>query len=329
MAEAAVVAEQLVKRFGSFTAVDHLSFDILAGEIFGFLGPNGSGKSTTIRMLCGLLLPTEGDARVEGVSVAGSPETVRKRIGYMSQQFSLYGDLRIGYMSQQFSLYGDLTVRENMEFYGGAYGIVGPSFRSRAAELVSRLGLGSVQERLASGLSTGVRQRLALACALLHEPPVLFLDEPTSGVDPIARRSFFELIAELSAQGVTTLITTHVMEEAEHCNRLLLIYQGRRVALGKPADLKGLVPGQLMEVRVTQTMQASDVLQKTPGITEVSLFGAALHAAVADEVPAPEALIREALARADLSVQQVRPVRPTLEHAFLALAGDEPEEVPV
>ena len=311
MGDAVVVSRDLIRRFGSFTAVDRLSFEIAPGEVFGFLGPNGSGKSTTIRMLCGLLLPTEGEAFVGGLSVAEQPERVRERIGYMSQLFSLYGDL---------------TVSENMEFYGGVYGIAGQSFRSRAEELFDRLDLQPERDRLAATLSTGVRQRLALACALLHQPPILFLDEPTSGVDPISRRSFFELIRELSGQGVTTLITTHVMDEAEHCNRLLLIYQGRRVALGTPAELKALVPGRQFELALPRAMEAADILEQTAGVLRVSLFGTALHVAVADDVAAPEGLLREALAPAGIAIDRAQPVRPTLEHAFLALAGDTAEE---
>jgi len=313
LAELAVVADGLVKRFGSFTAVDRLSFDIAPGEIFGFLGPNGSGKSTTIRMLCGLLLPTDGDATVQGISVSQSPEAVRERIGYMSQQFSLYGDL---------------TVQENMEFYGGVYGVTGARFRKRADALVERLDLGRERDRLAAGLSTGMRQRLALACALLHEPPVLFLDEPTSGVDPLARRSFFELIGELSGRGVTTLITTHVMEEAEHCNRLLLIYQGRRVALGKPAELKALVRGRLLDVRVDRPMEAARALRRTEGVLDVSLFGAGLHVAVAENVSLADTVIRDALTAEGFTVERITPARTTLEHAFLQLTGDESEGTP-
>jgi ABC-2 type transport system ATP-binding protein len=311
MVEPVVVARELVKRFGAFTAVDHLSFEIRPGEIFGFLGPNGSGKSTTIRMLCGLLLPTEGDASVAGVSVTERPEHVRERIGYMSQQFSLYGDL---------------TVSENMEFYGGVYGVVGRRFRTRAGELLQRLELGPFRDRLAMHLSTGVRQRLALACALLHEPPVLFLDEPTSGVDPIARRSFFDLIGELAQTGVATLITTHVMDEAEHCNRLLLIHRGRRVALGRPAELKAAVPGQLLAVQARPAMRAAQVLEEDDRVLQVSLFGTALHVAMAQDVPSPEEHTRALLANAGVEVGEIRPARPTLEHTFLSLAADEKEQ---
>ncbi len=308
--EPAVAVRDLVKRFGSFTAVDHLSFEIAPGEIFGFLGPNGSGKSTTIRMLCGLLLPTEGEAFVSGISVREQPEKVRARIGYMSQLFSLYEDL---------------TVQENLEFFGGVYGVGGRRLRERMEALLDRLSLQPERNRLAGTLSTGIRQRLALACALIHEPPILFLDEPTSGVDPLARRRFFDLIAELSAQGVTTLITTHVMDEAEHCNRLVLIYQGRRVALGPPEELKAMVPGTLLQVRVDPVLRAADVLTEAPGVVEVSLFGTALHVAVADGVAAPEALIRQALADDEFRVEEIAPVRPTLERAFLHLTGDRPE----
>ena len=310
MAEPAVVAHELVKRFGSFTAVDRLSFEIQPGEIFGFLGPNGSGKSTTIRMLCGLLWPTSGDASVAGISVAEYPERVRERLGYMSQQFSLYGDL---------------TVYENMEFYGGVYGIGGQRFRTRAEVLLERLSLGIFRDRLTMHLSTGVRQRLALACALIHEPPVLFLDEPTSGVDPVARRGFFELIGELSRSGVTTLITTHVMDEAEHCNRLVLIHHGQRVALGRPAELKAAVGGELLAVQARPTMEAADALEKADQVLQVSLFGTALHVAVAGDVPSPEDYVRGILAGEGMTVEDVRSTRPTLEHAFLSLASDEEE----
>ena len=311
MAEAAVVAEDLVRRFGRFTAVDHLSFEIGRGEIFGFLGPNGSGKSTTIRMLCGLLLPTEGDARVGGLSVSRQPERVRAQIGYMSQQFSLYPDL---------------TVAENLEFYAGVYGVTGPRFGERTRELLARLELGAERDRLAGELSTGIRQRLALACALIHEPPVLFLDEPTSGVDPAARRRFFELIEDLSHQGVTTLVTTHVMDEAEHCNRLLLIHQGRRVAEGPPARLKAMVPGRLLQVRAEPSMQAAEVLESLPQVLEVSLFGTALHVALRGDVAEAEGLLRERLGAAGVQVAEIEPVEATLEHAFLALAGGSDEE---
>jgi len=304
MADAAVSVRDLVRRFGDFTAVDHLSFDIERGEVFGFLGPNGSGKSTTIRMLCGLLAPSDGLALVDGIDVMRRPERVRERIGYMSQLFSLYGDL---------------TVSENMEFYGGVYGVSGSALHKRIAALIERLDLGPVRERLAATLSTGVRQRLALACALIHEPPILFLDEPTSGVDPLVRRSFFEVIGELSERGVTTLITTHVMDEASHCNTLLLIYQGRRVAMGTPREIRDMVPGTLYEVRTAKPSAAAEALGLAAGVIDASLFGTAVHVSVGPEVASPEQLIRDTLTRAGLTPERLRSTRPTLEHAFLHL----------
>ncbi len=306
----AVIAEELVKRFGDFTAVDHLSFEIQRGEIFGFLGPNGSGKSTTIRMLCGLLLPTEGSGRVGGVDIVAEPERVRRQIGYMSQEFSLYRDL---------------SVQENLEFYGGAYGVVGRLFAERSSSLLERLDLAAERDRLAGTLSTGLQQRLALACALLHQPPILFLDEPTSGVDPVSRRGFFDLLGELARSGVSILITTHVMDEAEYCNRLVLIHRGRRMALGTPGELKAQVPGRLMQVRAEPSMPALDLLAQRPEVLDVSLFGTALHVAVADAVSEPAELIRSVLAPAGIEVGEIRAVRPTLEHAFLSLVGEEPE----
>jgi ABC-2 type transport system ATP-binding protein len=301
-----VAANALVKRFGAFVAVDHLSFEIPRGEIFGFLGPNGSGKSTTIRMLCGLLAPTSGEATVAGFSTSRQPERVREHIGYMSQAFSLYPDL---------------TVAENLEFYGGTYGVAGSRLRERSEALTERLQLGDVCDRLAGELSTGVRQRLALACALLHEPPVLFLDEPTSGVDPVARRRFFELIEDLAAQGTTILVTTHVMDEAEHCNRLLLIHRGRRVAEGPPADLKAAVPGTLLQVRAHPVMQAADVLAADKPNLEVSLFGTALHVSAPEGMADPEGQVRRVLQAGGVTVEGISAVAATLEHAFLHLAG--------
>ena len=304
MDEAAVSVRELVRRFGEFTAVDHLSFDIERGEVFGFLGPNGSGKSTTIRMLCGLLAPSEGLALVDGIDVMRHPERVREHIGYMSQLFSLYGDL---------------TVCENMEFYGGVYGIRGRAFHRRAGALIERLDLGAVRERLAATLSTGVRQRLALACALIHEPPILFLDEPTSGVDPLVRRNFFDVIAELSERGVTTLITTHVMDEADHCNTLLLIHQGRLVATGTPEEIRAMVPGRLYEFRTEQPSAAVSALRGQAEVIDASLFGTAVHVLVADSLTAPEQFINSTLTYAGLLPERIRPVRVTLEHAFLHL----------
>ena len=221
--ESVIAVSGLTKRFGNFTAVDHLSFSVRCGEIFGFLGPNGAGKSTTIRMLCGLLTPTEGEAVVGGFGVSQDPERVRENIGYMSQKFSLYRDL---------------TVRENIAFFGGVYGLAGQRLRARAEAVIDMAGLHGLEQRLTGTLSGAHQQRLALGCAILHEPPILFLDEPTSGVDPISRRMFWDLIQAMAARGSTILVTTHFMDEAEFCGRLGFITGGRLVALDRPTELK-------------------------------------------------------------------------------------------
>jgi ABC-2 type transport system ATP-binding protein len=219
----AVHLANLVKRFGDFVAVDNVSLDVAPGEIFGFLGPNGAGKSTTIRILCGLLAPTSGAASVGGFDVASQPEDVRQNIGYMSQKFSLYNDL---------------TVEENIEFFGGVYGVSGLKLPERRDYVLKMAGIEDRRASKTADLPGGLKQRLALGCAILHEPPILFLDEPTSGVDPVARRSFWDLIYELSAAGHTIFVTTHYMDEAEYCHRIALMYAGRVIALGSPDELK-------------------------------------------------------------------------------------------
>ena len=223
MSEPTVVTNGLVKRFGDFMAVDHVSLEVARGEIFGFLGPNGAGKSTTIRILCGLLAPTEGRAMVNGFDVARDPESVKRNIGYMSQKFSLYDDL---------------TVEENIEFFSGVYGVPGERRAARRDYALRMAGLEEKRGSMTRLLAGGWKQRLALGCAILHEPPILFLDEPTSGVDPIARRMFWDLIYQLSAKGHTVFVSTHYMDEAEYCHRLALMYHGKVVALGSPAELK-------------------------------------------------------------------------------------------
>jgi ABC-2 type transport system ATP-binding protein len=219
----AVEVRDVVKRFGKFLAVDHVSLQVEAGEIFGFLGPNGAGKSTTIRMLCGLLTPTSGSATVAGFDVASQPESVRQNIGYMSQKFSLYDDL---------------TVEENIDFFSGVYGVQSAERESRKAYVLEMAGLDEQRQTMTRLLAGGWKQRLALGCAILHRPPILFLDEPTSGVDPIARRNFWELIYQLSAAGNTVFVSTHYMDEAEYCHRLALMYRGRVIALGTPDQMK-------------------------------------------------------------------------------------------
>jgi ABC-2 type transport system ATP-binding protein len=230
---AAIGLERLTRRFGELVAVDHLSFAVERGEIFGLLGPNGSGKTTTIRMLCGLLSPTEGTAKVGGADVVQAPETVKQRIGYMSQKFGFYEDL---------------SVRENLEFYGSLYGLTGGELEQRIAEAERVIRLGERRNQITGTLSGGWKQRVALACAIMHRPPVLFLDEPTAGVDPASRRTFWEIIRELAQAGTTVLVTTHYMDEAERCDRLALMMQGRLIALGPPHD----VPRQVGEGRTLE-----------------------------------------------------------------------------
>ena len=217
MSEFSVEVEDLVKTFGSFVAVDHIHVQVEQGEIFGFLGPNGAGKSTTIRMLCGLLLPTSGRGRVAGFDLLKEPEKIKQVIGYMSQKFSLYDDL---------------TVIENLHFFGGIYGLSGPSQREREDQVLERVGLTDLRDRITRDLAVGWKQRLALGCSILHHPSILFLDEPTSGVDPISRRNFWGLIQQMGEEGVTTFVTTHYMDEAEYCGRLALIYRGKIIAMG-------------------------------------------------------------------------------------------------
>jgi ABC-2 type transport system ATP-binding protein len=264
----AVEIRDLVKRFGAFTAVGGISLDVEEGEIFGFLGANGAGKSTTIRMLCGLLAPTSGSARVLGVDVMRDPEEVKRRIGYMSQRFSLYEDL---------------SVRHNLRFFGGVYGLRGRALAAREEWAIEMAGLSGKQDRLTGSLPGGWKQRLALACAVLHQPRVVFLDEPTSGVDPLSRRRFWSLIDEMSADGVTVFVTTHYLEEAEHCHRLALIHAGRLSALGTVDEVKEVFRDRaVLEVSVPRVADALDTLTGQPFVREVSAFGTRLHVVVDD-----------------------------------------------
>ncbi len=259
----AVLAQGLTKRFKAFTAVDHLDLRIKKGEIIGFIGPNGAGKSTTIRMLCGLLHPSEGRAWVAGFDVDRQPEAVREHIGYMSQKFSLYGDL---------------TVRENLLFFGGIYRVPRRDFNERMRFAVSMAGLEGRENALVRTLAGGWKQRLALGCAILHRPPILFLDEPTSGVEPEARRRFWDLIHELAAEQVTILVSTHYMDEAEYCNRIALIDRGKLIASGTPGELRARrLRGELFEISCTPLGAAVKVLTGTPGVVEAAIFGDKLH----------------------------------------------------
>ncbi len=265
---AAVELRELTKRFGDFTAVDGISLDVEAGEIFGFLGANGAGKSTTIRMLCGLLAPTGGTGRVLGIDVAADPEGVKRRIGYMSQRFSLYEDL---------------SVLQNLRFFGGVYGLRGERARERERWAIEMAQLEGQERRLTRELPGGWKQRLALACAVLHEPQVVFLDEPTSGVDPISRRRFWALIDEMASQGVTVFVTTHYLDEAEYCHRLALIHAGRLAALGTVGQLKQVFADRaVLEVSAARLGEALEVLAEQPWALETSVFGTRIHVVVRD-----------------------------------------------
>jgi len=299
----AVTVENLVKRFGDFTAVDHLSFSVSAGEIFGFLGPNGAGKSTTIRMLCGILAPTSGRGNVIGFDILTESEQIKERIGYMSQKFSLYDDL---------------TVEENIEFYGGIYGVPAGRLEQRKRWILEMADLTERADSLTGELAVGWKQRLALGCAVVHEPQILFLDEPTAGVDPTSRRNFWDLIYDVAGGGVTVFVTTHYMDEAEHCDRLGLIYAGKLIASGSPQQLKErCVAGTLLEVHAQPVMQALDVLAQEPAAREVAVFGAALH--VVTDGEAGEKRVRAALEGSGVTVGHIGAIVPSLEDIFVAL----------
>jgi len=292
----------LVKRFGAFVSVDDLSLEVRPGEVFGLLGSNGAGKTTTIRMLCGLLTPTSGSAQVLGIDVAREPEAVKKRIGYMTQRFSLYDDLTVG---------------QNLRFFGGVYGLRGRAFRDRAAWAVETAGLGGKEGLLTRSLPGGWKQRLALACAVLHDPKVVFLDEPTGGVDPISRRRFWTLIDEMSGRGVTLIVTTHYLDEAERCDRVALMHAGRLVALGTVAELKDVFAGRaLLEVACPRFLDAQGALEGQPWVLEASVFGTRLHVVVADALDGRRR-IEEALARDGNVPAHVERIVPSLEDVFI------------
>jgi len=295
----------LTRRFGEFTAVDRVTFDVAEGEIFGFLGPNGAGKTTTIRMLTGLLEPTEGEGRVTGFDIRTGSESIKQHIGYMSQLFSLYGDL---------------TVEENVTFFAGLYGVGGARLEERRVLAMS--GLEEHRRQLTAELPLGWKQRLALGCAVLHEPPVLFLDEPTSGVDPISRRNFWDLIYSLADAGTTVLVSTHYMEEAEYCHRLALMNRGRLIALDTPAKLRALMTEPLLEITTGEGPQVAQALQGEPGVHEAAMFGRAVHVVVDDAEAATRELPARLAARG-LSVGGIRPVQPSLEDIFVALVRRE------
>jgi ABC-2 type transport system ATP-binding protein len=299
-----VVVESLVKRFGDFTAVDSINLEVRKGEVFGFLGPNGAGKSTTIRMLCGLLKPTSGHAAVAGFDVSHEPEAVRQNIGYMSQKFSLYNDLK---------------VIENIRLFAGLYSVPSNQLKERIEWALSMANLKGQENLITGTLPGGWKQRLALGCAVLHRPPVIFLDEPTSGVDPITRRQFWDLIHQMAEAGVTVFVTTHYMEEAEYCNRLALIFRGKIVALGTPSELKrDSMKGELLLVECEPLGAAVEALQSAPGVMDAAVFGKALHLVVADAVGAmPQ--IKKFLAEHGVAVSRMEQIRPSLEDVFVSL----------
>jgi ABC-type multidrug transport system ATPase subunit len=303
----AISAEHLVRRFGHFTAVNDVSFQVKKGEIFGFLGPNGSGKTTVMKMLTGLLPLSEGMAFVEGIDVRKDPESVRENIGYMSQNFSLYSDL---------------TVHENLTFYGRVYGLSPERLRKRMDEIVQLNGLGPYLNRLSAQLSGGWKQRLALGCAMLHEPKLIFLDEPTAGIDPVARRQLWDLLFELSAHGITFFVTTHYMDEAERCSHVAYIYYGKLIADGTPDSLRELPdvqpPGTYrVEITTTEVTKALRFARTIPGVRSATIFGQSIHALIDDHLELEH--LRDQLVKNGVVVAEIRPLAPTLEDVFVEL----------
>ncbi len=303
----AVDVHELTRRFGDFTAVDHVTFQVPEGEIFGFLGPNGAGKTTTIKMLTGLLAPTSGTGRVAGFDVRTDAERIKEHIGYMSQLFSLYGDL---------------TVEENIAFFAGMYGVTGARLEERRDWVLRMAGLTAHRTQMTGDLPLGWKQRLALGCAVLHEPPILFLDEPTSGVDPVSRRSFWELIYTLADRGTTIFVSTHYMEEAEYCNRLALMNRGRLIALDRPAALRQRMAEPILEVVTDDGPAAVQELQQAPGVIEAAMFGRAVHVVVEDEAAARAAL-PGFLAAHGRTCDRITTVQPSLEDVFVSLVRHE------
>jgi ABC-2 type transport system ATP-binding protein len=297
-----VKVEKLTRAFGGFVAVDRIDLKVRKGEIYGFLGPNGAGKSTTIKMLCGLLLPSDGSGTVGGYDIVRQSEEIKKTIGYMSQKFSLYDDL---------------TVEENINFYSGIYSVPDSRKEERKKWVLSMAGLADKRRSLTRMLAGGFKQRLALGCAVLHEPPILFLDEPTSGVDPVSRRNFWTMIYKMSQAGTTVFVTTHYMDEADYCDRLGLIYRGRIIAEGTPNELKMKnMTRNVLEVDVDRVVDAMDLLNRNK--IEAAIFGSVLHATVED-AGAGENDIRRILGEAGIPVRKIEKIVPSLEDVFVTL----------
>ncbi len=304
----AILAESLVRRFDDFTAVDGISFAVQPGEIFGFLGPNGSGKTVTIKMLCGILPLTHGAARVDGIDVVKDPDAVRARIGYMSQKFALYDDL---------------TVRENLRFYGMVYDLYGARLQQRMDDIIARINIEPYLERQAAKLSGGWKQRLALGCALLHEPSVLFLDEPTAGIDPVARRQLWDLLFDLSGHGITFFVTTHYMDEAERCSHLAYIYYGRIIADGTPAELRRLpqiTPDGTyrLEITAAEVTSALRIARQIPAVRSATIFGRSIHALIDNACPQEE--FAQRLTHSGVKIEETRPLLPSLEDVFVEIS---------
>src|SRR5713101_1120455 len=304
----AIEVENLTKRFGNFTAVDRINFDVKQGEIFGFLGANGAGKSTTIRMLCGILESSEGRARVGGFDINTESEKIKAAIGYMSQRFSLYEDL---------------TVEENINFYGRVYGMTNGSIEKRKKWVLDMANLHGRERSITGTLSGGWKQRLALGCTVLHQPKIVFLDEPTSGVDPVMRRKFWELINELSSEGVTVLVTTHFLEEAEYCNDIILINAGKIIAGGSPKELKAnYIKTPILEVQCSKVIETMSLIEKEPWALETSVFGTFLHVSVSEEQSA-RVQIERLLRESGIVGNNIERIAPSLEDVFIYLLEQE------
>jgi ABC-2 type transport system ATP-binding protein len=299
-----IEVNNLTKKFGSFAAVDSISFNVKKGEIFGFLGANGAGKSTTIKMLCAILKPSSGDAHVGGYSIVKEPDLVKRNIGYMSQRFSLYNDL---------------TVAENINFFGGVYGLEGDEFSERKKWVLKTADLEKQERTLTGSLPGGIKQRLALGTAVIHKPGIVFLDEPTSGVDPVSRRRFWDLIHELASEGTTVLVTTHYLEEAEYCGNIILINAGKLIAEGDPKELKtNYLKNTILEIECSKVVAAMEILEKEDFVDETSIFGNQIHIIVNDKFKNNDE-VKNILNRNSIDVSRIDKIVPTLEDVFIHL----------
>jgi len=309
----AVSVQNLEKKFGSFTAVNRINFDVKRGEIFGFLGPNGAGKSTTIRMLCGIITPTSGTGTVGGFDIKNEQDKIKQNIGYMSQKFSLYDDL---------------TVEENINFYGGIYKLSKKGLAERKEEIIKLAGIEAFRESPTKTLSGGWKQRLALGCSLIHKPRIIFLDEPTSGVDPITRANFWGIIKDLAKNGVTVFVTTHYMDEAENCDRMTLIYKGTIIAMGTPEEMKTkFMKDEIIQIRVDEPEEWSEKISNVEGVSEAALFGSAIHAVSPDAKKAIPS-IKKLFEKEDLKDYKIAKIKASLEDVFVSLIEDYDKEHP-